>query len=164
MANTCCYEMKVVGRTKKSLVRLINILSYRDDKFCLSRVYTVSYHCDKIQKDGLWSVELFGTCAWSTESWFIPDNKNKNHMYTYGKHFKDYTGPVYSVFSDICRDLDIGVEVYSCDEIGGIQEHNLTNHLGRTVIHMVDYISDFESVSKGGYKKYGEFLDNKSIY
>lgn len=155
--------MKAVGRSKESLERLINILLYKDEEFCLSRVYGVSCYGDIIQEDGLWSCEMFGSCAWSTQAWFIPDNQ-LNHIYTYGRHFRNDTGPVYKVFSDICKELDIGVEVFSCDEMGGLQEHNITNHLGSTITHPVDYMPDLNGGHNGGYKNYGEFLNSNNIY
>ena len=135
MANTCEWKMTVVGKTKKSLRRLVDILLYKDPEFCLYRCWQNDFHDweeefapVKDEQSGLWSMCLEGEVAWSCADWF----KRMKRACSYGKKAKGGSG-TFRVFQDICKALNIGVELYSAEEEQCLQEHYAVNHLGRLI-------------------------------
>ena len=135
MANTCEWQMTVVGKTKKSLRRLVDILLYKDPEFCLYRCRQTDFQDweeelapVKDKQSGLWSMCLEGEVAWSCVGWF----KRMKRACFYGKKAEGGLG-TFRVFQDICKALNIGVELYSADEEQCVQEHYAVNHLGRLI-------------------------------
>ena len=135
MTNTCEWKMTVVGKTKKSLRRLVDILLYKDPEFCLYRCWQNDFQDwedefapTKDKKSGLWSMCLEGEVARSCAGWF----KRMKRACFYGKKAKGGLG-TFRVFQDICKALNIGVELYSADEERCVQEHYAVNHLGRLI-------------------------------
>lgn len=135
MANTCEWEMTVVGKTKKSLRRLVDILLYKDPEFCLYRCmqsdsqdWEGEFTPVKDKLSGLWSMCLEGEVAWSCAGWF----KRMKRACFYGKKAEGGLG-TFRVFQDICRALNIGVELYAADGELCVQEHYAVNHLGRLI-------------------------------
>ena len=127
--------MTVVGKTKKSLRRLVDILLYKDPEFCLYRCWQNDFQDwedefapTKDKKSGLWSMCLEGEVARSCAGWF----KRMKRACFYGKKAKGGLG-TFRVFQDICKALNIGVELYSADEERCVQEHYAVNHLGRLI-------------------------------
>ena len=127
--------MTVVGKTKKSLRRLVDILLYKDPEFCLYRCWKNDFQDwedefapTKDKKSGLWSMCLEGEVARSCSGWF----KRMKRDCSYGKKADGGSG-TFRVFQDICKALNIGVELYSADEERCVQEHYAVNHLGRLI-------------------------------
>ena len=135
MANTCEWEMTVVGKTKKSLRRLVDILLYKDPEFCLYRGrqndfqdWEEEFAPVKDEQSGMWSMCLEGEVACSCAGWF----KRMKRDCSYGKKAEGGSG-TFRVFQDICKALNIGVELYAADGELCVQEHYAVNHLGRLI-------------------------------
>ncbi len=135
MANTCEWEMKVVGKTKESLRRIVDILLYRDPEFCLYRCRQNDFHDwekefapEKDEESGLWYVDLEGEVAWTCAGWF-----ERRESCFYGEKVEGGSG-TFSIFQDICKALNIGVELYAADIDDYRQEHHAVNHLGELVV------------------------------
>ena len=106
MANTCEWQITVVGKTKKSLRRLVDILLYKDPEFCLYRCWQTDFQDweeefapVKDKQSGLWSMCLEGEVAWSCAGWF----KRMKRACFYGKKAEGGLG-TFRVFQDICKD------------------------------------------------------------
>ena len=121
MANNCAYNIVAVGKTKESVERVEKILRYEDEEFFLNRVFSVFVVEDPSEKEGLWTIQLCGDTAWSAEPWAndFPDHDRRSKK---GAH--------YSTLTEICRSLDIGIEVFAEEEAIGVQEHYVVNHIG----------------------------------
>ena len=76
----------------------------------------------------MWSMCLEGEVACSCAGWF----KRMKRDCSYGKKAEGGSG-TFRVFQDICKALNIGVELYSADEEQCVQEHYAVNHLGRLI-------------------------------
>ena len=127
--------MTVVGKTKKSLRRLVDILLYKDPEFCLYRCrqndfqdWEEEFAPVKDEQSGMWSMCLEGEVACSCAGWF----KRMKRACFYGKKAEGGHG-TFRVFQDICKALNIGVELYAADEEQCVQEHYAVNHLGRLI-------------------------------
>ena len=109
--------------------------SLQGPEFCLYRCWQNDFQDwedefapTKDKKSGLWSMCLEGEVARSCSGWF----KRMKRACFYGKKTKGGSG-TFRVFQDICKALNIGVELYSADEERCVQEHYAVNHLGRLI-------------------------------
>jgi hypothetical protein len=162
MANCCEYEMMIVGKTKESIERLVKIMKYEDPEFFIYRVFNVEV-CEEpnqgYQSD-LWVMKIFGDVAWSAESWInSPSNKENK-----------FNGAYFTNLPHLCKELDIGVEIYTKEEGVGFQEHYVINNSGELVSSECedwyceyDEYGDFLS-EEGGIEHFGEFSFPDEIY
>ena len=107
MANNCAYNMVVVGKDKESVERMAKILRNEDDRFFLYRVFDVFVVDDASEKNGLWTMEMCGDTAWTTEPW-VKMSPSEDEVRQTGAHRSN--------LMEMCKSLGIGVEVFGEDE------------------------------------------------
>jgi hypothetical protein len=162
MANCCEYEMMIVGKTKESIERLVKIMKYEDPEFFIYRVFDVEV-CEEpnqgYQSD-LWVMKIFGDVAWSAESWIkSPPNKENR-----------FNGAYFTNLLHLCKELDIGVEIYTKEQGCCFQEYYLVNNKGELVSDEYEdwhceYDDDGNILSEeGGIEHFGEFSFPDELY
>lgn len=196
MANICSWSMKVVGKTKKSVERVLDILSYKDSEFCVYRCWDPYVGEEAHKEDGLWTAVYRGQVAWSCAYWFMRDDIDKNgnpvseNLCTYGQKVvldyekgvngnANYDRPIHGeatfrIFQDICKALNVGVEVYAEETDIGFQTHDAVNNKGiLTCSKEVDYTEEYcdedgdeldEPIIEGGWDDYGKFKPTKDVF
>jgi len=169
MANNCCYDMKVVGKTKESVERLLSIMQYKDTEFYMYRVFSAESGLDAEQDGDLWVLSICGDVAWSCKEW------------VHGVRGKDYpcaeNGSKFANLQEICRALDIGVEIWSDEPGMGFEEHYIIDHNGTVVVdECEEYMlvededgelkedSDGNWVKDGGFKEFMDWAFANEIY
>lgn len=161
MANDCDFTMRVVGRKRGPVKRMGDILGFEDKDFFLYRCYC--YDGDKTaKKDGDFYVATYvGDVAWSPDPWL-----DTNTTCSKGK------GSRLSNLQQICKALDIGVEIWA-EEIGnGYQGHIAVDHNGCVCVNeSLDGLlskdegdEDGPSMLKDGMEGYCEFASSETIY
>lgn len=179
MANNCFYTMKVVAKNENAINRLLSVMRYEDNEFFIYRcnsAYLTSMH-----KEGEFFVGMVGgDVAWSCYRW-ITDNENKNEKlctgYITGKggiRVSQYGPAHYAPLTVVCRNLNIGIEIFSQEAGIGFQEHYIIDHRGAVVVNEEEnWLQDWwdddndcereEPIETGGFSYYGNFNDASSI-
>lgn len=121
MANCCCFDMRVVGKSKEAVMRMRKILGLEDDEFFLYRVMDMTQHKKPVKDGEYFRIDYFGDVAWAADRWWI-DDPNPDDKTEDGAH--------YSTLPEICKALGIGVEVWAQEFGMGIQEHCIVNPCG----------------------------------
>ena len=150
MANCCSYDMRVVGESKESVLRMRKILGYEDKEFFLYRVMDMTQH-EKPKKDGAyWRLDFFGDVAWGPDPWIygIPDPNNKSE-----------TGAHYSNLPEICKALKVGVEVWAQEFGNACQWHFIVNPAGEVPVNESYSDLSVEDDGEGNEKLVGGFDD-----
>lgn len=167
MANNCCYEMLAVSKNKESLDRLVRIMNYKDPEYYLYRVFFVKEYERNTEPpkylDEFHYIKLVGDVAWSARPW-VHDNRDLT--------IKSKSGAHYSNLREICKALDIGVEVFTEEPGVGFQEHYRVDHNGELTWNEcavwtqgVDENDEIdESLSEGGLEDYLEWSNYDEIY
>ena len=150
MPNYCDYDMKVVSKSKDSIDKLFSIMDYKDKTRQMYRVLDVNM--DKVEREGnLFSCLFGGNVAWSC-------------LYWVEKYDKDL-----SILPELCKELGIGIELWSSEVGVGFQEHYVINKDGVVVVkECVDYREecndDGEVINtQGGFDNYGWYHNAENI-
>lgn len=154
MANVCDFALKAVSKDRNALLRLIDVFDYKDSKWHLHGVYGISEDRTpyEIPESGLCAVILVGDQRWNCWRWM---NSAKEDVW---KDMK--TEEI--LLPDLCRELDVGIEVWSSEPNMAFQEHILVSHTGNiTVNDAEDW--DFEDDSSG-FEDFEEFRPENEIY
>ena len=156
MANCCAYDMRVVGKSKEAVMRMGKILGYEDPEFFLYRVMDMTSDGEEPERDGeYWVMDYFGDVAWAADRWMddAPDFNDKSS-----------TGAHHSNLHEICKALEIGVEVWAQEIGNGIQEHFVVNPLGSENVNETYSDLNVEDDGEGGEKLVGGFGDDFLIW
>ena len=150
MANVCVYKMRVVGKDKSAIERLMSIMDYKDSQYYLYRVFSVSG--GKIrstsgrrphQEDDFWTAQLRGHVAWTCSHWVHdepdPEDKAEN-------------GAGYTNMPTICNELNLAVEIWASERLLGFQEHYIIDNKGNIV-------TSVEKESPEKFSDYGRFAE-----
>lgn len=151
MANDCGYDMVVVGKTRESLDRMERILDHKDGEFFLYRVFDVATAELPELENGFWRMMLVGNMAWSAAPWITekPDSAPSTER-----------GARMSNLQEICKALDVGVEVYYEEYGKAIQGHFIVNHDG--IVVESKFMQDLEvEVDEEGFP---DFVDGMEDY
>lgn len=164
MANDCSYDMQVVAKTKEALERLLSIMKYEDKEFYIYRVRDVYVNMEPntLESKGgkLWTMKLAGDVAWSASAWVngVPDPNDKSD-----------TGAGYTNLVELCKTLDIGVEIWTSEPGMCFQEHILINNRGMSSYDTTDWTVEYdeetdEPIEDGGFDNYGSWVNPEEIY
>lgn len=151
MANVCVYKMRVVGKDKSAIERLMSIMDYRDSQYYLYRVSSVSG--GKIrstsgrrppQADDFWSAQFRGHVAWSCYHWVHdePDPADKAD-----------NGAGYTNMPTVCKELNLAVEIWASEHLMGFQQHIIIDNKGNVV-------TDVEKDLPEKFPDYGRFSES----
>lgn len=161
MANWCEYEMKVVSKDRKAIKRLLSIMQYKDSEYYLYRVSSAK----EIIKDKVGDLHcaiILGYVAWSTHYWASPRKEDD---------FVSETGARIARLQDICKKLDIAVEIFSQEPGIGFQTHEVINNLGEIELdECVDWTERYEDLDgvvheeTGGFEDYGDYRNTAELY
>ena len=161
MANYCEYEMMVVSKKKESIERLKSIMEYNDKEFYIYRVQDIVVDEGPVEKDGLWVAKFSGGVAWSCTPWVSdkPDPNTKNRL-----------GASHTNLKELCKKLDVAVEIWAEEEDNQFQQYILIDNKGDVCAEDVkdwkleydedDYVIDED----GGFDEYGDFQLPSEIY
>ena len=172
MANYCDYNMKIIGypsNVGKALEIIMQNYSYWSPTFLknpkphLYRVFEANLGDMRNVTQSIVSMEVYGYCAWSVYSCmmegpftyyndFRPNNPDK-------KTTMDYISAGTSLIQ-MCRDLNLYIEVYSDEPGMGFQEHIVINNFGKILIDdthegVIHVYADDEEM----FKEYYEDMD-----
>lgn len=161
MANNCAYDMAVVGMKRESVERMMDILSYNDCEFCLYRVFDADMQEQVSNDDGMWRAIYVGDMAWQADAW-IRDPVSMDDMNSKGAHKSN--------LQEICKALDVGVEVWFEEEGMCIQGHYVVNHEGcvtlnefKEDVEFPDWDGEDEEV-RNGLPEYGKWSPSEDVY
>ena len=164
MANNCFYTMNAVAKDKAVLERLLDIMNYRDNEYCIYRCFSADM-VGETEEDGFYRMEISGYVAWSCTHWFDHEEELGN---------KGSTGAHYVTLDILCRKLGIGIELFS-EECGcQFQEHYMVDHNGNVLWNeRVEWTQEWEDedgneldepIETGGFDYYCQFDDSACIY
>lgn len=159
MANNCDYVLQVTALNKEAIERFYKIMKYEDNEYFLYRVFAANPSCDDgwVEKaDDFYTAEFWGDVAWSPSPW-VNDEPNPNEYIKTGAH--------YSNLQEICKALNIAVEVWAKECGNCFQEHITVNNHGELIDHETveweDEWGDEETgewhEETGGFDEYGDF-------
>ena len=160
MANCCSFDMMVVARKMESIERLLSIMSHTDKEFYIYRV-DASMLEEPGEQDGLWVAKFCGDVAWSCTPW-ISDKPNPER--------KNNNGASYTNITELCKLLDIGVEIWAEEPGMCFQQYILVNHVGEVCADDTEhweqeFDDDGELVNEtGGFGEYGEWSSPEQVY
>lgn len=159
MANNCNYQIQVVGKSKESVGRMFRILSNKDGEFYLYRVFSAAEADPPEEDGGLWRAVYIGDVAWATDQWIdVPSDMERRMS----------NGAYLANIADVCRALDVGVEVWAEEFGNGIQRHFIVDHFG--IVNVDDRkwglrMSDRDSMELlDGLEDFGSWEDRKAVY
>ena len=161
MANCCEYTMQIVGQTKESVERLLDILNYKDKEFFIYRVQYVDTLESPHEEDGLWVAKVLGDVAWSAHNW-VNGETDKNH--------KSETGAYYTNLPTVCKELNVAVEIWTRECGFQFQEYIVVNNLGEVPCNdceswELEYDENMEvKEEKGGFDSWGEWSYPHEIF
>lgn len=160
MPNYCDYEMKVVGKTKKSVENIIKYLQadYNYDSengasyFHPWRVFEANCKSGGVLKEGeKYVAYIFGCCAWSVYSCMFDGN------YTYQGRNKDIPNCKGRTIDFMCRLSKVDCEIYSYECGCCFQEHFLINNKGDIEINeSCDYEERYDDNGEPIYDENGD--------
>ena len=168
MANNCDFTIRAVGKTKESVEKLLDVLRYKNPEMCLYRVFSADKTTEGAKQDGdLWMLDLIGDVAWSCTMWL--HTTDTGHP---------YAGSKLAVLPEICKALEIGVEIWAEEPGVGFEQHIIVNHEGEIVFddsEDMSYVQDEETgdfkenpdgswVKDGGFEDYMEFAFPVEIF
>jgi hypothetical protein len=160
MANDCSFDMKVVAKDKETIDRLLSIMKYEDKEFYIYRVRDVDVLYPTEKEGDNYSAVFQGDVAWSASAWVrgIPDPNSKSE-----------TGAGYTNLVELCKTLDIGVEIWTSEPGMCFQEHILINNRGLSSYDTTDWTVEYdeetdEPIEDGGFDNYGSWVDPNEIY
>lgn len=173
MANWCNYTMKAVSKSKDSLNRLFDIMSYKDPEHYMYEVIQVNNLTGIIEDGEYFYVELEGYVAWSCDAWVF-QKSDVNDLLCIG-HEKDengkpiYNKPIYGTayftsLPDICKKFDITVQLYGAEPD---MEFQLMIHINKNgIINHCDcaYTFDDHYEPLEAMDGYGNFENCDVIY
>jgi len=163
MANNCIYSMRVVAKQKESIERLLKIMQYKDPEYYLYRVFSAEFadlgNCaDPVyfEQDGdyVWS-EIHGDVAWACDGWLGP-----KHEY----HEKSKLGASYTNLYELCKVLNVGVEIWSEEPGQHFQEHYIVDHLGQRYLEQAEDYSMEDPDNTGFAGDYMNWNDSCDVY
>lgn len=169
MPNYCVYNLKAVSKNKESLERLIKIMSYEDPEYYIYRCFECVPCSDEIydNEDGLYSINITGTVAWSCKSWF--ETAEEVTTCILGEDHPTYENYHYITLDLLCKRLDIAIDCFGVE--AKFQEHFIVDNNGEILVNeRVDYYEyvDKETgrvVGEGGFgDEYLEFRDCEDLY
>lgn len=160
MANCCSFDMMVVSKKRESIERLFSILSHTDKEFYIYREDISEF--GKIREHGgLWVAKLCGYVAWSCTPW-ISDKPNPG--------MRSDNGASYTNLKELCRLLDIGVEIWGSESGMQFQQYILIDNRGEVCADDTEhweeeFDDDGELVGEtGGFGGYGEWSSPEQVY
>lgn len=165
MANDCMFKIRLVSPDRSALVRVKQIMRYKDPELWMYRVR--EFHPGRIRKrDGYYILDCEGDVAWSDMKWFDPSWVIE-WMKNPPKKSEVRGRP--TVFPELCRMLDFGVESWTEEWGVGFQGHSMCDHDGRHWVDDerdfdIDEVGDPEPTNPGYGDQYGEFADPETIY
>lgn len=187
MANNCDYMLRFVGKDRAKVERAAKIMAYQDFErgYHLCRIFN-AWKEDVIEEgNGFFSVDVSGDCAWSVASCMFDEE--------YGNMHGRYGDPQFHVFRDwegelcyanllitmpmLCKELGVGVEIWSKESGIGFQEHFIVNSDGEIVEHnCVDWTEGYDvdddgeygepnpEKDEGGFTSWGDYFEVETIY
>lgn len=110
MANNCAYYMIAVSPYRDALVKLIDILNYKDPDWYIYRVFSNDADERSIEKAGdtnLYRMGIYGDVAWSCTSWVedIPTPLDERK--------REDNGSRYTNLVELSKALGISFEVFA---------------------------------------------------
>ena len=155
--------MQAVAKTREALERLLSIMKYEDKEFYIYRVRDVYVDMEpntlEYKGGKLWTMKLSGDVAWSATPWVrgVPNPDEKSE-----------TGAGYTNLAELCKKLDIGVEVWTSEPGMCFQEYILIDNSGKvkydTEEWTLEYDDDMNPIEEGGFEEYGEWSFPEEIY
>lgn len=149
MANDCYYRMRAVSKNEEALKRLLDIMKYNDPEYYIYRCFEAE-RVEDGQEDGLSTMDIEGFVAWGCSQWIHSEEK-KDDILIKGRQ-KDENGNIiwdkyiygtshYAPLTTICKELGIGIEIWSQEPNMAFQAHSVVNSNGEIV---VDECKDWE--------------------
>ena len=162
MPNYCDYELKIKGE-KENVMKVVSYLqadySYENgysnctaDKHFF-RVFEADTAYEQIEDDGLFSVVVYGYCAWSVYCCMFKGVHTYYNDWTEGKKAK-LNEPFKGInMEDITKELNLTVEIFSSEPGVGFMEHYLVENGEILVNECVKYYE--QENEEGDYEGVG---------
>lgn len=159
MANNCFYMLRAVSNKKAALDRLVSIMKYEDPWFYIYRVFSAEEDAEYEESDGLFSLEIWGDVAWSARLWVHDEQSSYNPK----------TEKQYKTLTELCKMLNIAVEIYTKETGLEFQEHYIVDNLGNILVsECVDWGEEYDDDDEdllepigewGGFEDFGDWTD-----
>lgn len=126
MSNDCVYKLRVVAKSPESILRLFNIMSYKDRNWYMYKAKDVFWEKHPEQEGEFWVAELAGDVGWDHYWWFHDYNEDGTPV---------YDGPRRLVtFPELCKELDFGVESWTEESMECFQQHAICTASGKIIV------------------------------
>ena len=164
MANNCEYDLKAVAKSKEALEQFIAVMKYEHSDYYLYRVFEADPD-PIVSYQGLFGVHIAGDVGWSCYEW-VHSSEDLNKKSGNGAH--------YISMRELCKRLDMGVEIFSREPGCAFQEHYIIDHTGAVlvdeteqwIVHWADENGNLldTPVETGGFSYYGDFRTCNEIF
>lgn len=164
MANNCEYDLRAVSKSKETLEQFIAVMKYEHPDYYLYRVFEADPDSIVSYQD-LFGVYISGDVGWSCYEW-VHSSEDLNKKSGNGAH--------YISMRELCKRLDVGVEIFSREPGCAFQEHYVIDHTGTVlvdeteqwIVHWTDETGNLldTPVETGGFSYYGDFLTCSEIF
>ena len=160
MANNCFYILRAVSDKKARLDRLVSIMKYEDPWFYIYRVFSAEADFECEEEDGLFSRVISGDVAWSARLW----------VHDEASFYNPKIDGQYKTLTELCKMLNIAVEIYTKETGLEFQEHYIVDNLGNILVSeranwSEEYADDDEDCLEpigewGGFEGWGDWTDD----
>lgn len=154
MANVCDFALKAVSNDRDALLRLVSVMDYKDKEWHLHGIYDISKDNVpyEIPESGLWAVAIVGNQRWSCFRWM---NSHPGDKWTDMKSEE-------ILLPELCKNLGVGVEVWTSEPNMAFQEHILVDSEGSVKIY--DTAEWYFEDDSSGFEDFEEFAQETEIY